>query len=136
MRGISLVVTAIACSSVHAFVHENIKTRPSFSSPPTKIFSEKSADEIRREREQQIIEAGGDPFFLMDDDEEEVETEDKDANAEAVLPSPTLMGMAAAGGGAVNQILSGEGNNDIAEEETTDPGWEWDGEYDEEAYFD
>ena len=130
MKLLLILCEVTALASVHAFVNVDLNRRATFSTK--QINSQKSQDEIFQEREQAILEAGGDPFFLQDDEEVEEVIEKED---EVSLPSPTLMGMSAMAGGAVNKIISGQDENKI-EEEKTDPGWEWDGEYDEDAYFD
>lgn len=118
-------------ASVHAFVNVDLRIRPTFTAEH--IYSQKSDDERKIEREQAIIEAGGDPFFLPDDTDENVE--EMVEEEEVSMPSLTLMGMSAMAGGVVDEIVSGDEENKI-EEEKTDPGWVWDGEYDEDAYFD
>lgn len=135
-------------------------TRPS---PSAKEFTclhvlkpdnDANLEEIRRAREEELEAMGGDSFFLTDDDlldNEEEEEADKDGT-DMEFPSMSLMGAMNIGGGVASIISEGSGTGgalggsllgDGEEEEGDDeeipvsePEFLWDGECDDDAYYD
>lgn len=83
-----------------------------------------SIEEKRMEREKEILDMGGDPFFLTDDDlfDEPLE---EDEDEFPMMSSSSLMGVA----GSMQQ-------DEEEEEEVDEDRFFWDGEVDESAYFD
>lgn len=95
----------------------------------------KSLAEIRVEKEKELLEIGGDPFFLTDEDlfEGDEENEEDDES----MPSMSLLAM---GGISNNLIPDATLEEGVEESEKEDAqGVEefiWNGEVDESAYFD
>ena len=95
----------------------NINLKASKKEPP----SEKFLAERRLEREHEILDMGGDPSFLTD----EMLLEDEDAPVEEEQEMMASMPMSLV-----------ENDDDEEEEVEVDEGFLWDGEVDENAYFD
>ena len=94
----------------------------------------KSIEERRMERENEILEMGGDPFFLTDEMLEN-ESEEEEVEADMDMPSMSLLGAANIGGGVTGLINQDEGKEEV-EEEPKNVEFLWDGEVDDSAYFD
>lgn len=90
-----------------------------------------SIEEARMEKEKEILDMGGDPFFLTDEDifDENIEEEE-----DISMPSMSLLGMSGISGVISEQLGDDEGG--MNEEVEEDPAFLWDGEVDESAYFD
>lgn len=90
-----------------------------------------SIEEARMEKENEILDMGGDPFFLTDEDifDENIEEEE-----DVSMPSMSLLGVSGISGVISEQLGDDEGG--MNEEVEEDPAFLWDGEVDESAYFD
>jgi hypothetical protein len=85
----------------------------------------KSFEELRMEKENEILDSGGDPFFLTDDFVFEKEPEEEDDDI------PFNGGLSGLSGGLGSIIGSGfQGESGEFDEDL------WNGEEDESAYFD
>ncbi len=91
-------------------------------------------NDLRQEREKELLELGGDPFFLTDDDLLEGEISDE-VEDDSSMPSMSLLGAMSAGGGVANMMGAAEAE-DEAQDVPSEPEFEWDGESDDSAYFD
>lgn len=94
---------------------------------------DKSIAEKRAEREKELLEIGGDPFFLTDDDL--LEDDPIEDGESSTVPSLSLLGMS-----GVSSVITGIATEDGSSVEQDDGQAEddflWDGEVDESAYFD
>jgi hypothetical protein len=90
------------------------------------MHENKSFEEMRMEKQNEILESGGDPFFLTDDLVYEKDPEEEDEEI------PFNFGLAGLSGG-VSSII-GNGNQGEDDDESDDNLWN--GEEDESAYFD
>lgn len=88
-----------------------------------------SIEEARMEKENEILDMGGDPFFLEDIFDENIEEEE-----DVSMPSMPLLGMSGISGVISEQL--GDDEAGMNEEVEEDPAFLWDGEVDESAYFD
>jgi len=101
-----------------------------------------SYDERRAEREAEILDMGGDPFFLTDEQlfgDDATSDDDADADEDATsFPSMSLLaGMAAPGG--VHSIINQEGQEDGGDApaaKEVKKEFLWDGNEDDAAHFD
>lgn len=89
-----------------------------------------SIEEARMEKENEILDMGGDIFFLDEDIFDESIEEEEDVS----MPSMSLLGISGESGVISEQLGDDEGG--MNEEVEEDPAFLWDGEVDESAYFD
>jgi hypothetical protein len=94
---------------------------------------DKSLAEKRAEREKELLEIGGDPFFLTDDDllEDTRIEEDDDGTTMSSLSLLALSGV----GNGITDIAEG-GALTQQDDAQSEDDFEWNGEVDESAYFD
>lgn len=85
------------------------------------------------ERENEILDMGGDPFFLTDEMLENEPEEEEEADVD--MPNMSLLAAANIGGGVTSLINQDEGEEEV-EEEPKKVEFLWDGEVDDSAHFD
>ena len=94
---------------------------------------------IYDDREAEIEAMGGDPFFLDDDEEDDaIDNDSKDGPSDSLLAaagiSSSILSKASKISGDISQVDSED--NDEATSDGSDDKWVWDGEVDEDVYFD